>query len=111
MNATLTSRPAKHHLPNEVGVVAERRSLRLLWWIPISPVIGFIAAELLLSESWPLWQVVPLAVLLASPFAVGAFYGAQAVRCGRRRGWVGLLTHVAFTLLALGVPIIESLTI
>jgi hypothetical protein len=111
MAPTLTSQLVKNQLPNEMGVAAERRSLRLLWWIPASPIIGFVAAELFLSESWPLWQVVPLAVLLASPFAAGAFYGAQAIRHGRRRAWLGLLAHVMFALVALVMPISESLTL
>lgn len=56
--------------------------LVLLWWIPASPVVGFLAAELVLSDSWPQWEVVPLAVLLAIPIAVGAFFGLQAIRHG-----------------------------
>jgi hypothetical protein len=102
---------AQSHLSDEVDDAAGMRSLNLLWWIPASPVVGFVAAELLLDETWPLWQVIPLAILLASPFAVGAFYGLQAVRHGNRRGWVGLLLHVAFALLAVVVPISESLTV
>jgi hypothetical protein len=102
---------AQSHLSDEVDDAAGMRSLNLLWWIPASPVVGFVAAELLLDETWPLWQVIPLAILLASPFAVGAFYGLQAVRHGNRRGWVGLLLHVVFALLAVVVPISESLTV
>lgn len=110
MAVSVASGPARK-LPDEVGVVAGRRSLRLLWWIPASPVVGFIAAELLLSDSWPLWQVVPLAVVLASPFALGASYGAQAVRHGNPRGWIALLPHLGLTMLAVVMPISESLSV
>ena len=102
---------AKSCLSDDVGDAAGRRSLNLLWWIPASPVVGFVAAGFLLDETWPLWQVIPLAILLASPFAVGAFYGLEAVRHGNRRGWIGLPLHVAFALLAVVVPISESLTV
>ena len=57
-----------------------RRSLQLLWWIPLSPIVGFLLGSLILSDSWPLWQVVPLVVVLAAPFAVGALYGYAAIR-------------------------------
>lgn len=51
------------------------RSFRLLWWVVLGPIVGFMLGSLFSSESWPLWQVIPLALLLAAPFAVGAFYG------------------------------------
>jgi hypothetical protein len=111
MAGSVTSRPVTNHVPDELGVVAGRRSQSLLWWIPASPVVGFLLAELFLSETWPLWQVVPLAVLLASPFAAGAFYGLQAIRHGNGRGWIGLLVHLAFVLVAVGMPLSQGLTV
>jgi hypothetical protein len=90
---------------------AARRSLRLLWWVPLSPIVGFLVANLFLAESWPLWQVVPLAVVLAAPFGVGAYYGLRAVRLGEGKGWIGLSLHLVFMLIALVMPIIEALTL
>jgi hypothetical protein len=90
---------------------AERRSLRLLWWIPVSPIVGFATAGWFLSETWPLWQVLPLVVLLAAPFSVGAYCGVLAVRHGSRRGLIGLLLHVAFMIVAIAMPISESLSL
>ena len=89
---------------------AARRSLRLLWWVPLSPIVGFLVANLFLAESWPLWQVVPLAVVLAAPFGVGAHYGLRAVRLGEGKGWIGLTLHLVFMLIALIMPITEALT-
>jgi hypothetical protein len=76
------------------GSPQARRSLQLLWWLPLSPIVGFLLGSLMLSESWPLWQVVPLALVLAAPFVVGALYGYAAIRRGDRMGWVGLLIHL-----------------
>ncbi len=87
-----------------------RRSLQLLWWIPLSPIVGFILGSLFLSESWPLWQVVPLALLLAAPFVVGALYAFAAIRHHDRTGWVGLILHVAMTFIAIVLPISESMS-
>ena len=56
-----------------------RRSLQLLWWIPLSPIVGFLLGSMILSESWPLWQVIPLALALAAPFVVGALYAYSAI--------------------------------
>ena len=109
MTASLTSGPVSE-MPDQVGVVAANRSIRLLWWLPASPIVGFIVAELLLSASWPLWQVVPLAAVVATPFAVGAFCGARAVLHGSRRGWIGLIPHLALAVLAIVMPISESLS-
>ena len=94
----------------ESANAALRRSLRLLWWIPLSPIVGFLAANRLLAETWPLWQVVPLAAVLSAPFGVGAYYGLRAVRLGESRGWIGLAIHIVFMVLALVMPISESLT-
>jgi hypothetical protein len=58
-----------------------------------------------------LWQVLPLVALLAAPFSMGAYYGLLAVRRGSRRGWIGLLLHVAFMIVAIVMPISESLSL
>jgi hypothetical protein len=44
--------------------------------------------SLILSESWPLWQVIPLALVLAAPFVIGALYASSAIRRHDRTGWV-----------------------
>lgn len=87
-----------------------RRSLQLLWWIPLSPIVGFLLGSLILSESWPLWQVIPLALVLAAPFVVGALYAYSAIRRHDRSGWVGLVLHLAMTTVAIVMPISESLS-
>jgi hypothetical protein len=86
-----------------------RRSLQLLWWIPLSPIVGFLLGSLILSESWPVWQVVPLALVLAAPFVAGAVYGYAAIRRHDRTGWVGLVIHLAMTIVAIVMPISESI--
>jgi hypothetical protein len=91
------------------GSPQARRSLQLLWWLPLSPIVGFLLGSLMLSESWPLWQVVPLALVLAAPFVVGALYGYAAIRRGDRMGWVGLLIHLPLALVAILMPISESI--
>jgi len=92
------------------GERAARTSIMFLWWAPLSIVVGFVLASWLLSKSWPLWQVVPLAVVLATPFGVGAYHGLRAVRMGQSRGWIGLILHSALTTIALVMPITEALT-
>jgi hypothetical protein len=86
-----------------------RRSLQLLWWIPLSPIVGFLLGSLILSESWRLWQVIPLALVLAAPFVVGAVYAYCAIRRHDRTGWVGLVVHLAMTIVAIVMPIGESI--
>ena len=88
----------------------DRRSLTFLWWLPLSAVVGFLVANRFLSESWPLAQAIPLAVVLATPFGVGAHYGLRAVRLGEAKGWIGLALNVLFMLIALVMPITEALS-
>jgi hypothetical protein len=76
----------------------------------LGPIVGFLLGSLILSESWPLWQVIPLALVLASPFAVGALYGYSAIRRDDRTGWVGLVVHLAMTIVAIVMPISETLS-
>jgi hypothetical protein len=82
--------------------------MKLLWWIPLSAVVGFVVANRFLSESWPLWQVIPLSAVLAAPFGVGAYYGLKAVREGASRGWIALIAHLGFMAVALVMPIAEA---
>ena len=56
-----------------------------------------------------LWQVIPLALTLAAPFVVGALYGYAAIKRGDRTGWVGMLIHLAMTIVAIVLPISESI--
>jgi hypothetical protein len=65
--------------------------------------------NLILSESWPLWQVIPLALLLAAPFVVGALYAYSAIRRRDTTGWVALVLHLAMAIVAIVVPISESI--
>jgi hypothetical protein len=103
----LTTRPSS--VASE-GERAARTSLWLLWWAPGSVIVGFVAASWFLSESWPLRQVVPLALILATPFAIGAYYGLRAVRWGESRGRIGFLLHLILLAIALVMPITEALT-
>jgi hypothetical protein len=86
-----------------------RRSLQLLWWIPLSPIVGFLLANLVLSESWPLGQVIPLVVVLAAPFVVGAVYAYAAIRQHDKAGWLPLVLHLAMAVVAIVLPISESI--
>lgn len=88
-----------------------RRSLQLLWWIPLSPIVGFLLGSLILSESWPLWQVIPLVLVLAAPFAVGAPSTGTPIRRHDRMGWVGLVLHSVMTVVAIVMPISESISV
>ena len=91
------------------GSPQARRSLQLLWWIPLSPIVGFLLGSLILSESWPLRQVIPLTLVMAAPFLVGAVYGYAAIRNHDKMGWVGLMLHLAMVIVAIVVPISESI--
>jgi hypothetical protein len=89
---------------------AQRWALRLLLWIPLSPVVGFVIAGRWLSSSWPLGQVAPMAIVLAAPFGIGAYLAFRAVRRGARREWIVVMfLHGVLMVLALAVPIGESL--
>jgi hypothetical protein len=101
-------------LGSKIGAPARtsqaRRSFQLLWWIPLSPIVGFLLGSWLLSESWPLWQVIPLALVLAAPFVIGARYAYAAIQRHDRMGWIGLILHLAMTIVAIVVPISESIS-
>jgi hypothetical protein len=53
--------------------------------------------------------VVPLALILATPFAIGAYYGLRAIRLREPRGWIGLIAHLILMVIALVMPITEAL--
>jgi hypothetical protein len=94
----------------DAGARAARISLRLLWWAPLSVIVGFVVANRFLSQTWPLWQVLPLAITLATPFGIGVFYGLRAARLGTGRGWLTFAIHLMLMLMALILPISEALT-
>jgi hypothetical protein len=91
------------------GERAARTSIRFLWWAPLSVIVGFVAGSWLLDEPWLLWQVVPLAVILATPFGIGAYHGLRAVRSGEGRGWIGLALHLVLMAIALVMPMTQAL--
>lgn len=97
-------------MPVTASEKASRLSWRLLWWIPLSSLVGFTTANWLLDEAWPLWQVIPLAVILATPFGLGAYQGLRAFRLGNVRAWIPMAVHAAFVVLALVMPVAEALT-
>jgi hypothetical protein len=82
----------------------------MLWWIPLAPIVGFLLGSLFLSESWPLWQVSPLALVLAAPFGIGVLYGYAAIRHHDGTGWVGLVLNLPLMLVAIVMPISESIS-
>jgi hypothetical protein len=51
-----------------------------------------------------------LALVLAAPFVVGALYAFAAIRHHDRTGWVGLVLHLAMTIVAIVLPISESMS-
>jgi hypothetical protein len=75
----------------------------------LSPIVGFLLANLILLESWPLWQVIPFVAMLAAPFVVGAAYGIAAIRHHDRTGWIPLVLHGGMTIVAIVLPISESI--
>ena len=49
-----------------------------------------------------------MALILATPFVVGARYGLRAVRSGVGSGWIGFLLHLILAVIALVMPIVEA---
>jgi hypothetical protein len=45
-----------------------------------------------------------------APFVVGAYFGLRSVLRGFGGGWVGLAANLVLAVLAIGMPIAESLT-
>jgi hypothetical protein len=96
------------------GSRESRRSRYCLLWVLVAPLIGFVLAESVFNlgpeGEWELWKAAALGALLMTPFALGAYLGARAVRKGCRGGWVGLVANLVLAVLAIGMPVLESLT-
>lgn len=96
------------------GARESKLSRYFLWWLPVAPFVGFTLAETVFDlgaeGDWELWQAALLGALLMAPFAVGAYFGLRSVLRGFRGGWVGLATNLVLGVLAIGMPIVESLT-
>jgi hypothetical protein len=89
---------------------SQRWALRLLWWIPLSPFVGFVIAGRWLSASWPIWQVALMAMVLAAPFGAGAYLALRAVHLGGTSRCIAVaLLHGLFMVLAVVLPVSESL--
>jgi hypothetical protein len=89
-------------------------SLYLLSWIVVGPLVGFALAgrvfDLGATGDWEVWKAAMIGILLAAPFAYGAYLGVRAIGEGCRRGWVGAVANGVLTALAVGMPISEALT-
>ena len=59
---------------------------------------------------WELWKAALLERFTVAPFAVGAYLGLRSVLKGFRGGWVGLAANLVLGVLAISMPIAESLT-
>lgn len=112
MSATVASGHGKQTLSR--GERWAQLSLRLLWWLPLAPLVGFGLAgrvfDLGSSGDWELWKAALIGALLAAPFAAGAYLGARAVSSGCPRGWFGLIGNGILGALAIGMPISEAIT-
>jgi hypothetical protein len=116
----LRSAPCGAAYPPRVAEDAPgRRDSRLsryfLLWLALAPFVGFALAGRLFmlgaeGESWELWKAASLGAVLMVPFAVGAYFGLRAVLKGYRGGWAGLVANFLLAALALGMPIMESLS-
>jgi hypothetical protein len=82
--------------------------------LPVAPFVGFTLAERVFDlgaeGDWELWKAALLGALLMAPFAVGVYLGLRSVLKGFRGGWVGLAANLVLGVLAIGMPIAESLT-
>jgi hypothetical protein len=96
------------------GARESKLSRYFLWWLPVAPFVGFTLAETVFDlggeGDWELWKAALLGALLMAPFAVGAYFGLRSVLKGFRGGWVGLAANLVLAVLAIGMPIAESLT-
>lgn len=96
------------------GARESKLSRYFLLWLPAAPFVGFTLAETVFDlggeGDWELWKAALLGALLMAPFAVGAYFGLRSVLKGFRGGWVGLATNLILGVLAIGMPIVESLT-
>lgn len=111
----LTGRPSPPspdgHRP---GARESRQSRYCLLWVLVAPLIGFVLAERVFNlgpeGAWELWKAALLGAVLMTPFAIGACLGLRAVLKGFRGGWVGLIANLVLAVLAIGMPVLESLT-
>ena len=96
------------------GARESKLSRYFLLWLPVAPFVGFTLAETVFDlgaeGDWELWKAALLGALLMAPFAVGAYLGLRSVLKGFRGGWVGLAANLVLAVLAIGMPIAESLT-
>ena len=85
-----------------------------LLWLLAAPFVGLVLAETVFdlgpAGAWELWSAALLGTLLMAPFAVGAYFGLRSVLKGYRRGWASLVANLVLVALAIGMPIVESLT-
>jgi hypothetical protein len=102
--------------PSSPGSIAGARDSRLsrycLWWVVAAPFVGLVLAEILnlgAEGDWEFWKAAALGALMMAPFAVGAYLGLRAVLRGFRAGWVGFAANLLLGVLAIGMPISESL--
>jgi hypothetical protein len=96
------------------GARDSKLSRYFLWWLLAAPLVGFALAgrvfDLGAQGEWELWKAATLGALMMGPFAVGAYFGLRSVTRGFRGGWVGLIANLVLAALALGMPLVESLT-
>ncbi len=96
------------------GARESKLSRYFLLWLPVAPFVGLTLAETVFDlgaeGDWELWKAALLGALLMAPFAVGAYFGLRSVLKRFRGGWVGLAANLVLAVLAIGMPIAESLT-
>ena len=96
------------------GARDSKLSRYFLLWLPAAPLVGLTLAETVFDlgaeGDWELWKAALLGALLMAPFAVGAYYGLRSVLKRFRGGWVGLAANLVLAVIAIGMPIAESLT-
>jgi hypothetical protein len=105
--------PSESSAMDPPGTREARLSRRCLWWLPAAPFAGFALAGRVLDlgteGAWVLWKAAVLGGLLMAPFALGVWFGYQSVRKGCRGGWVGLFANLGLAILAIGMPLAETL--
>jgi|GEM_PF-5711384 hypothetical protein len=101
------------HPAEQPGAREARLSRRFLWWVLAAPLVGFALAGRVLNLTegdWELWKAALLGALMMAPFAIGAYLGLRSVLKGCRGGWVGLVANLILAVVAIGMPVAESLT-
>jgi hypothetical protein len=96
------------------GARESKLSRYYLWWLLVVPFVGFTLAETVFDlgaeGAWKLWKAAHLGALLMAPCIVGAYFGLRSVPKGFRGGWVGLAANLVLAVLAICMPMAESLT-